>query len=69
MSARIRINGEEKALAAESLLELLAQAGIDPARRGTAIALNGAVVPRAAWPATRLSPGDDLEIVRPFHGG
>ncbi len=69
MSAVIRINGEDHPLEVESLVELLARAGIDPAARGTAVALNGAVVPRAAWPSTRIGAGDDVEIVRPFHGG
>jgi thiamine biosynthesis protein ThiS len=30
---------------------------------------NGMVVPAGRWPETRLSPGDELEIVRPFSGG
>jgi sulfur carrier protein len=34
-----------------------------------AVALNGQVVPAGRWPETRLSPGDELEIVRPFSGG
>lgn len=67
--ATIRVNGEEQALNAETLDELLAQAGIDPAQRGTAIALNGAVVPRQAWTSTRLAAGDSIEIVRPYRGG
>ena len=65
----IKVNGETRPLEAASLSELLARAGIDAARRGTAIAINGAVVPRAEWPATRLRPGDAVEIVQPFRGG
>ena len=37
--------------------------------RGFAIALNGAVVRRDQWAATRLSPDDRVEIVRAFSGG
>ncbi|MGG2362617.1 sulfur carrier protein ThiS [Salmonella enterica] len=37
--------------------------------KGLAIALNGAVLPRAAWDQAALKPGDDVEIVRPFQGG
>jgi sulfur carrier protein len=66
---RIRVNGEEEALAAATLSALLADKAIDPSQRGIAIALNGSVVPRAAWPATPLRPGDCVEIVRARQGG
>ena len=33
------------------------------------VALNGAVVPRAAWPVTSLKAGDVIEIVRAQQGG
>jgi len=46
-----------------------ASKAVDTAQRGIAVALNGAVVPRAAWPATRLNPGDSVEIVRARQGG
>ena len=38
-------------------------------QRGLAVALNGAVVPRAAWPSTTLREGDRVEIVRARQGG
>lgn len=38
-------------------------------RRGVAVALNGDVVPRSQWAATRLSPGDSLEVLTPTAGG
>ncbi|MGQ0585636.1 MAG: sulfur carrier protein ThiS [Gammaproteobacteria bacterium] len=37
--------------------------------RRVAIELNGAIVPRSAWPATRLADGDRLEIVQAIGGG
>jgi sulfur carrier protein len=37
--------------------------------KGFAIALNGAVVPRAAWAATALNDGDRIEIIRAMQGG
>ena len=37
--------------------------------RGLAGAVNGQVVPRHAWDATRLAPGDEVEIVKLFAGG
>ncbi|MGB6752009.1 MAG: sulfur carrier protein ThiS [Xanthobacteraceae bacterium] len=41
----------------------------DIAQRGVAVALNGAVVPRAAWRDTLLRTGDSVEIVRARQGG
>ena len=68
--AEIRVNGESELLAAPKTLEaLLAEKTVDTGQRGIAVALNGAVVPRAAWPATRLNPGDSVEIVRARQGG
>ncbi len=37
--------------------------------RGLAVAVNGQVVPRHAWDATRLAAGDEIEIVKLFAGG
>ena len=68
MSATIRINGREESLSAGTVAELLQARGIE-GRRGVAVAVNGAVVRRAEWNAARLSPGDDVEIVRPNQGG
>jgi len=65
----IRINGEGAQLSAATLAQLLAQNGIDIDGKGIAVALNGKVVPRQAWMETRLSPGDDVEIVRVRQGG
>ncbi len=67
--ALIRVNGASEPLAAATLAVLLAEKAIDTAQRGIAVALNGAVVPRAAWPATPLRPGDSVEIVRARQGG
>lgn len=64
------VNGEAEAAAlGTSVLDLLVARGIDPAARGTAVALNDAVLPRAHWPDRRLATGDRIEIVRPFQGG
>ena len=43
--------------------------GIDVDGKGIAVALNGQVVRRAGWTETRLSPGDNVEIVRARQGG
>lgn len=66
---RLKINGAEEEVPARTVAELLAARGIDMRARFLAVALNGAVVRRAEWPATALSAGDDVEIVRPLQGG
>jgi len=66
---RLRINGEETELAVATVAELLAARGIDPSARFLAVAINGAVVRRAEWADKALSPGDQVEIVRPLQGG
>ena len=68
-SPHIRVNGETEPLAAATLENLLAEKAFDTGQRGIAVALNGAVVPRAAWPDTPLKPGDSIEIVRARQGG
>ena len=69
-SARvIRVNGKDEPLAAPTLLALLRQRAIDDGRRGIAVAVNGTVIPRAAWPQTKLQPGDRIEIVGARQGG
>jgi sulfur carrier protein len=69
MSKTIELNGEPESLIAETLSELLRARGLDPAARGLAIALNGAVVPRARWAQTAIHAGDKVDIVRAFAGG
>ena len=68
--AEIRVNGESEPFATPKTLEtLLAEKTVDTGQRGIAVALNGAVVPRAAWPDTVLKAGDSVEIVRARQGG
>jgi sulfur carrier protein len=69
-TAHIRINGQDEALTAPTTLAaLLEEKAVDVAQRGIAVAVNGSVVPRAAWPQTSLQPGDSVEIVRARQGG
>ncbi len=67
--ATIRINGETEPLGVATLDALLAEKAVDTGQRGIAVALNGAVVPRAAWRDTVLRAGDSVEIVRAKQGG
>jgi sulfur carrier protein len=69
VEALIRINGESEPLVAGTIEALLAEKAVDTEQRGIAVALNGSVVPRAAWRNTALKPGDCVEIVRARQGG
>jgi sulfur carrier protein len=65
----VRVNGRDEPLGVATLAALLEEKAVDTGRRGVAVALNGAIVPRAAWPQTALHPGDSIEIVRALQGG
>jgi len=69
VAARIRLNGQDEVVAAATLAALLEEKTVDVAQRGIAVAVNGEVVPRAAWTATPLRSGDRVEIVRGRQGG
>jgi sulfur carrier protein len=69
MGATIRVNGEDRQLEVRTVIELLRAEGVDPEHRGVAVALNGVVVRHGDWLAAALSPGDEVEIVKPFAGG
>jgi len=62
------LNGREETVAARTLAALIDEKGIEGGR-GVAVALNGAVVPRAAWAATAINAGDAVEIVQAKQGG
>ena len=65
----IRVNGRRQALEVQCLAELLTELGHGPDATGIAVALNGEVVPRAAWVRTGLREGDAVEIVGAVQGG
>jgi sulfur carrier protein len=67
--AKIRVNGQDEPLVAATVAGLLEEKALDTAQRGIAVAVNGAIVPRAAWPHTPLRAGDNIEIVRARQGG
>jgi thiamine biosynthesis protein ThiS len=68
-NASIRVNGQDEVLAVQTLAALLEHKAVDGSQRGIAVALNGSVVPRSAWPQTPLRSGDSVEIVRARQGG
>ncbi|GAA4889675.1 MULTISPECIES: sulfur carrier protein ThiS [Saccharopolyspora] len=62
------INGQQRAIAeGGTLADALADYGV--ADKGVAVALDGAVVPRATWPATELRPGAVIEVLTAVQGG
>jgi len=65
----ITVNGEPRELAEQSVREIVAAEGMDPDRRGLAVALDDAVVPRRDWSRTHVPAGARVEIVKPFAGG
>jgi sulfur carrier protein len=69
MTPTISVNGESEPLINETLAALVAEKAQQTNRTGIAVAVNGAVVPRTAWDATALHPGDRIEIVRVLQGG
>lgn len=66
----LQLNGEQHALPPNStLIDLLSTTGIDPKANGTAIGLNGSMVPRTNWPGTTLKDGDRVDLVCAQQGG
>ncbi len=66
---QLRVNGAARPFGDGTLTGLLEAAAVNTKARGLAVAVNGQVVPRHAWDATRLAPGDEIEIVKLFAGG
>jgi sulfur carrier protein len=65
----ITVNGEDVPMTSRDIGGLLAEQGIDSARGGVAVAVNGEVVPRAEWGQTPLKANDRIEIVHIVRGG
>lgn len=64
----ITLNGKPHPLEGRtSVTALLVSLEINPKR--VAVAVNGEVVPRDTWAATRVADGDAVEIVRAVGGG
>jgi sulfur carrier protein len=68
MNHQIVVNGTPVPLERATLDELIAERA-EGGTRGVAVALNDAVVPRGAWPTTRLKAGDRIEIIKVRVGG
>jgi len=69
LAPAIEVNGRAEPLGEGTIAAILDARGIEPGGLGVAVAINGAVVPRASWPSVRLAPGDSVEIVQAKQGG
>ncbi|MEA2178674.1 MAG: sulfur carrier protein [Solirubrobacteraceae bacterium] len=66
----ITVNGESAELPAGAYIaDVLDALGVEPGRRGVAIAVDGEVVPRAQWDTTSLQDGVRVEVVQAIQGG
>lgn len=72
----LTVNGERRELPTGatvlSVVELLADDGgraDGTATRGVAVAVEGEVVPRDAWPTTQLGDGVRVEVLAAIQGG
>jgi sulfur carrier protein len=65
----IYVNDQPRPLAAPTtLLVLLNELG-HAGRKGVAIAINGAVVPRSEWPSRSLADADRVLVIQATQGG
>jgi sulfur carrier protein len=64
---KVRINGEDREVAAGTVWSLLEELGLHP--EGTIVERNREMVEREAYREVRLAEGDVLELVRLVGGG
>lgn len=68
-SGKLKLNGKMIESNAATLIELLAEQGVDAAQPGIAVAVNDAVIPRSAWPEKPVDEGDRIEVITAMQGG
>jgi len=70
VSLTVTVNGEPRDVApGATVADVLDALGVDPERRGIAVALDAEVVPRGAWDATAVAEGARLEVLTAIQGG
>ena len=65
----IFVNGEPRDRAGATIAELLSDLGVEDRARGVAVAVDGEIVPRAEWPARRVTEGERVEALSAMQGG
>ncbi|HRJ63400.1 sulfur carrier protein ThiS [Brevundimonas sp. UBA2416] len=64
---RIQVNGEDRAVSADTILALVEELGLDV--RKVAVERNLEIVPRSLHGSTALADGDRVELVQFVGGG
>lgn len=64
----IEVNGTARELAPGTTVQSLIEACIG-STRGSAVVVDGAVVPRGDWPSYQLRAGQRVELIRAVQGG
>jgi sulfur carrier protein len=66
----ILLNGERSEIGAgETVAAAIARLGLEARTRGVAVAVDGEVVPRAAWDSFALADGSRVEVLTAMQGG
>jgi sulfur carrier protein len=66
----ITVNGQPRELPPQlSVAQVVSELTGAPDARGVAVAVNGEVVPRAAWATTTVESGDRVEVLTATQGG
>ncbi|HEY7623276.1 MAG TPA: sulfur carrier protein ThiS [Solirubrobacteraceae bacterium] len=65
----IVVNGELRERDGATIVELLADLGVEERARGVAVAVNGEIVPRGHWQDHRVAAGDRVEALSAMQGG
>ena len=65
----VTVNGEARQLPDRATVADLVTTFGGDAGRGSAVAIDGTVVPRGQWSARQLRSGDRVELVRAVQGG
>jgi sulfur carrier protein len=66
----ITLNGHRSDLGAgDTVAEALERLGLELQARGVAVAVDGEVVPRAAWQSFALAEGSRVEVLTAMQGG
>jgi thiazole synthase len=67
---KVELNGTSVALPDDATVGIAIQAsGAAAEQRGVAVAVDGEVVPRSEWEATRLREGQSIEVLAAIQGG
>jgi sulfur carrier protein len=66
----ISVNGQPSEVReGETVAAVLQRLGVEPGRRGVAVAVDGEVVPRSDWDGLPLADGARVEVLTAMQGG